>query len=192
MKGPNPSRIDIDALERGTGFGWCWFIVLGLVLLALGAVAVLNLPPASTSLFSVGAFMLIGAIAQLATRLLVREGRGTGLLVFGTVLYAAAGVLLMANSRVTLDALTVALACVLILSGVMRMRLSAAMPPFPGWGWVTASGLVTVVAGFVFLHFLLVHPIWLLGAALAFDLSFHGASAIAFGIALRRHRGVAL
>jgi uncharacterized membrane protein HdeD (DUF308 family) len=189
---PTAPGIDIDALERETGFGWGWFIVLGLLLVALGAVAILNLPPASTSLFSVGAFMLIGAIAQLATRLLVREGRGTGFLVFGVVLYAAAGVLLMANPSVTSDALTVALACVLILSGVMRMRLSAAMPQFPGWGWVTASGLVTVVAGFLFLHFLLLQPIWLLGPVLAFDLSFQGASAIAFGIALRRNRGALL
>lgn len=64
MNRPTVSRIDIDALERETGFGWGWFIVFGLVLLALGAVALLNLPPASTSLFSVGAFMLIGAIAH--------------------------------------------------------------------------------------------------------------------------------
>ncbi|MFO1324486.1 MAG: DUF308 domain-containing protein [Burkholderiales bacterium] len=191
MSRPTVSRVDIDALERETGFGWCWFIVLGLVLLALGAVAMLNLSPAATSLFAVGAFMLIGAIAQLATRLLVPEGRGTGFLVFGIALYGAAGVLLMANPTVTSDALTVALASALILSGVMRMRLSAAMPPFPGWGWITGSGLVTVVVGFAFIHFLLLHPVWLLGLGLAFDLFFQGACAIAFGLALRRNRGVA-
>jgi hypothetical protein len=42
----SPSRIDTDALERETGFGWGWDIVLGAALIGLGAPALLNRPPA--------------------------------------------------------------------------------------------------------------------------------------------------
>ena len=67
----------------------------------------------------------------------------------------------------------------------MRIRLTSVMPPLPGWGWVAASGLVTVLAGLVFIHFLFTNTVWLLGMALAFDLTFEGAMVIAFGFALR-------
>ena len=66
----SPSRIDTDALERETGFGWGWFIVLGAALIVLGSLAFLNLQPAGTvSVYAVGVVMVIGALAQLKTLL---------------------------------------------------------------------------------------------------------------------------
>jgi uncharacterized membrane protein HdeD (DUF308 family) len=92
------SRIDTDALERETGFGWGWFMVLGAALIVLGALAVLSLPPAGTvSVYAVGVVMLIGAFAQLGTTLLVPRWKGIGLLVLSAVLYGAAGILATAN-----------------------------------------------------------------------------------------------
>ena len=112
MKRPTASDIDFDALERETGFGWGWFAALGLVLLALGMFAFLNLPGAATtvSLNVVGMLMLGGAFAQLGTRLLVPDWRGTGLLVPGAVLYGAAGALVMANPDLAAKLLTLVLA----------------------------------------------------------------------------------
>ena len=90
----SPSRIDTDALERETGFGWGWFMVLGAALVVLGALAFLNLPPAGTvSVYAVGVVMVIGAFAQLGTTLLVPGWRGIGLLVLSAIFYGAAGVL---------------------------------------------------------------------------------------------------
>ena len=181
-----PSRIDTGALERETGFGWGWFIVLGAALIVLGALAFLNLPPAGTvSVYAVGVVMVIGAIAQLGTALLVPGWRGIGLLVLSAILYGAAGVLAIVNPRLAATPLTVLLAFALIFSGIMRIRLTSVMPSLPGWGWVAASGLVTVLAGVVFIHFLFTNTIWLLGMALAVDLTFQGAMVIAFGVALR-------
>ncbi len=186
MDSPPAPDTRIEALERETGFGWGWFIVVGVALLVAGGLATLSLPVTSAaSLYAVGMLMLIGAIAQLATRLLVPAWRGTGFLVFSTVSYGAAGVLLILNPVLSSDALTVTLALGLILSGVTRIRLSAGMPPLPGWGWITASGLVTAAAGFAFVHFLVLRPVWLLGVVLAVDLAFQGVTAVAFGFALK-------
>ena len=186
MNRPTASGIDTDALERETGFGWGWFIFLGMALVALGALAFLNLPTAASGFLNgVGMLMLMGAVAQLATRLLVPGWRGTGLLALSAVLYGAAGVLLIANPSVASDALTVMLALALILSGVMRMRWSGVTPSRPGWGWITASGVVTAVTGIAFIYLLPVHPVWLLGMVLAFDLAFQGAMTLGFGLALR-------
>jgi uncharacterized membrane protein HdeD (DUF308 family) len=186
MKTPTTSRIDLDALERETGFGWGWFIVLGVVLVALGGVAFLSIPAAATaSLYAVGMVMLIGAVAQLGTRLLVPRWKGTGLQILSAVFYGAAGILVMANPMAAAKPLTLMLACALIFSGAMRIWLSRVMPSFPGRGWIVASGLVTVAAGIAFFLFPLLDRVWLLGVALAFDLTFQGVMATAFGLALK-------
>jgi uncharacterized membrane protein HdeD (DUF308 family) len=182
----SPSRIVTDALERETGFGWGWFIVLGAALIVLGALAFLNLPPAGTvSVYAVGVVMVIGALAQLGTTLLVPRWRGIGLLVLSAILYGAAGVFAIVNPKLAATPLTLLLAFALIFSGIARIRLTSVMPPLPGWGWVAASGLVTVLSGLVFIHFLFTNMVWLLGMTLAFDLTFQGAMVIAFGVALR-------
>ena len=177
--------IHSDTLRREAAVGWGWFVILGVALIALSALAFLSLPAAAPpSLHVVGMLVLIGAVSQLATRLLVPEWRGKGLLTSSAVLYGAAGVLLILDPTLAAKALTVMLALALIMCGVMRIRLSAVMPVLSGWGWITATGLVTVAAGVAFIHLLLVHPIWILGVVLAVDLAFQGAMAIAFGLAL--------
>ena len=182
----SPSRIDTDALERETGFGWGWFIVLGGALIVLGALAFLNLPPAGTvSVYAVGVVMVIGAVAQLGTTLLVPSWSGIGLVALSAILYGAAGTLAIVNPRLAATPLTLLLAFALIFSGVMRIRLTSVMPPLAGWGWVAASGFVTVLCGLIFIHWLFTNTIWLLGMALAVDLTFQGAMVIAFGVALR-------
>ena len=180
------SRIDTDALERETGFGWGWFMVLGVTLIVLGALALLSLPPAGTvSVYAVGVVMLIGAFAQLGTSLLVAGWKGIGLLVLSAVLYGAAGILAIVNPTLAATPLTLLLALALILSGTTRIRLTSVMPSLPGWGWVAASGFVSVLSGLIFFHLALAKTVWLLGIALAVDLAFQGAMALALGLALK-------
>jgi uncharacterized membrane protein HdeD (DUF308 family) len=178
--------IDTHALERETGFGWGWFTVLGAMLIALGALAFLNLPPEGTaSVYAVGVFMLIGAFVQLGTTLLVPRWRGIGLLVLSAISYGAAGVLAIVNPMLAAMPLTVLLASALAFSGIIRIRLTSVMPSLPGWGWVAASGFVSLVCGLAFVHLLYSHKVWLLGVALTADLTFQGATALAFGLALK-------
>ena len=188
MKRPTAPDIDFDALERETGFGWAWFAAFGLTLCGLGAFAFLELPAAATtvSLNVVGMLMLIGAFAQLGTRLLVPDWMEVGLLIPGAISYGAAGALAMANPDLAAKLLTFMLACALIFSGMMRMWLSVVMPPsLPGWGWIAASGVMSIAAGLLFIAGWPADTVWLLGVVLAVDLAFQGAMAIAFGLTLK-------
>ena len=78
------------------------------------------------------------------------------------------------------------LAIMLIASGIFRIVAGFQYRPLPGWGWLVASGVVTSLAGLVFLLGWPVNSLYLLGLILAFDLLFQGASAIALGFSLRR------
>jgi len=178
--------IDTDTLDRETGFGWGWFVVLGAMLIVLGALAFLNLPPAGTgSVFAVGVFMLIGAFVQLGTTLLVPRWRGIGLLVLSAVFYGASGIFAIVNPTLASMPVALLLALTLLFSGIARVVLTSVMPSLPGRGWVAASGFVSVVAGLTCMHLSLVNTIWLLGIALAVDLTFQGAMALAFGLTLK-------
>ena len=181
-----PSRVDTDALERETGFGWGWFVVLGATLIVLGALAFLSLAAAGiVSVYAVGIVMLIGAFAQLGTTLLVPRWNGIGLLVLSAVLYGAAGIFAIVNPTLAAPALSLLLALALFVSGIIRILLTSVMPPLPGRGWIAASGLVSVVSGLMFIHLSLADTVWLPGIVLAVDLTFQGAMALAFGLALK-------
>jgi uncharacterized membrane protein HdeD (DUF308 family) len=55
----------------------------------------------------------------------------------------------------------------------------------PGWGWITASGVVTLITGIVFVAGWPADTLYLLGVILAVDLTFQGAMAIGCGFALK-------
>jgi uncharacterized membrane protein HdeD (DUF308 family) len=67
----------------------------------------------------------------------------------------------------------------------MRIWWSMVLRSLPGWGWSTASGIVSVVAGIVLIAGWPADTVWLLGMVLAVDLTFQGATAIGLGIALK-------
>jgi uncharacterized membrane protein HdeD (DUF308 family) len=74
MKKLTASRIDLEALERETGFGWTWFVALGIALMTLSGLAFESLPVATTgSVQFVGMLMLIAAFAKFGTLLLVPD-----------------------------------------------------------------------------------------------------------------------
>lgn len=184
MKRLTASRIDLDALERETGFGGTWFIALGIALITLGGLAFASLPEAAAvSVQFVGMLMLIAAFAKLGTLLLVPDWKGKGHLALSSMLYGAAGVLVMVNPIFAATTMTLMLALALIFSGAMRTWLSVVMPDLPGWGWIGASGLVSVAAGALFIDLSHV-AIWLLGMLLVVDLIFQGVTMIAFGLSL--------
>jgi uncharacterized membrane protein HdeD (DUF308 family) len=173
-------------MRRVIGSVWGWFVALGVVLMGLGALAFNNLPAATAAtVYAVGILMLIGAVAQVGIAFRVRGGSGFGLMLLSALLYGVAGVVAIANPALAAKALTLLLAFGLIFSGVMRIWWSTVMRFLPGWGWITASGIVSVLAGMVFIAGWPANSLWFLGLVLAVDLTFQGASAIGWGIGLK-------
>ncbi len=173
--------------RRSMGSLWGWFVVLGVALLVLSGVALFNLTAATiTSVFLVGVVMLIGAIGQIVHAFQVRRWGGFALLLLSGLLYGVAGVLAFANPSLAAVALTLLLAGMLIASGVTRIWWSFVLRSLRGWGWITASGVITVLAGAVFLVGWPENAVWLLGMVLAVDLALQGAGMIGFGLALKQ------
>jgi uncharacterized membrane protein HdeD (DUF308 family) len=174
------------AASREIGSGWGWFVALGVALIVLGGLAFANLTAATeASVYAIGILMLIAGAGQLAASFFARTASNFWLLLLSAVLYGVAGGMAIANPTLAAKALTLLLGCSLLFSGGSRIWFSFALSPLPGWGWITASGIVTVLAGLVVLAGWPSDTPYLLGMVLAFDLCFQGGMTIGWGFALK-------
>lgn len=183
--------------DMQTGFGmlpmssevrakWGWFVSLGVALLIVGILALGNLLIATVaSVLFVGIMMIVGAAAYILHSFQVKRWSGFFFWLFSGVLYLVAGIITFNNPALAAATFTLLLAIVLMASGILRIWTSVQLRPQSGWGWVTVSGVITLIAGIVFLLGWPVNSMWLLGLVLAIDLIFQGITAIAFGLALR-------
>jgi uncharacterized membrane protein HdeD (DUF308 family) len=184
---PFPS--DLTTIEGELRSKWGWFVALGVVLLVLGILALGNLLLATlASVFFVGIMMILGAVAQVIHAFRMKGWGGFFYWLLAGLLYGAAGVIAFTDPALAAVALTLLLAIVLIASGVLRIWTGVRLRPASGWGWVVASGVVSVLAGIVFALDWPVNSLWLLGLVLAIDLTFQGVSAIVFGLTLKAGR----
>jgi uncharacterized membrane protein HdeD (DUF308 family) len=177
-------RADGDVAVRTK---WGWFVVLGIVVLALGIIAAGNLLVATAaSVFFVGAMMIAAGIVEIIHAFGVKSWGKFILWLLSGILYIVAGYMAFANPILATAFLTLFLAISLIASGLVRIWIGFSSKNLEGWGWVVAGGLVTVVAGLIIFSGWPVNSLWILGIFLAIDLIFQGITYIAFGLGLRR------
>jgi uncharacterized membrane protein HdeD (DUF308 family) len=67
----------------------------------------------------------------------------------------------------------------------MRLWLGFQAQSEHGWGWIIASGIVTTLAGLIFVLGWPVNSLWLLGLVLSIDLVFQGLTLIGLSLRLR-------
>jgi len=164
---------------------WGWFLLLGVVFIALGAIAAGDLFYATiAAVFYVGILMTIAGALQVLHAFRVRTWGGFLLWLVSGLLYAVAGTCAFANPALASLILTLLLAVLTLSSGVLRLLIGIRAKPTKGWGWIIASGVVTALAGLVFLIGWPVNSIWLLGLLLAIDLIFQGMTLIGFACQL--------
>ena len=108
------------------------------------------------------------------------------------LLYIAAGVLTFRNPVLATAFLTLLLAASLIVAGLVRTVAGFRLRPIKGWGWVIASGALTVIIGFVIGAGWPVNSRWVLGLFLGIDLVFAGVAYIVFGIDIKPARSLSV
>lgn len=166
---------------------WGWFVVLGVIVLALGVIAAGNLLIATAaSVFFVGAMMIAAGIVEIIHAFGVKSWGKFFLWLLSGLLYIVAGYFAFANPLLATAVLTLFLAISLIASGLVRIWIGFTSKNLQGWGWVVAAGVVTTLAGLIIFSGWPVNSLWILGLFLAIDLIFQGITYIAFGFGLRR------
>ena len=164
---------------------WGWIVALGVVYLVAGVIALGSVVMATiASVYVVGIMMLIAGVFEVIHSFQIQSwGRFLFWLALG-VLYIIAGFVAFDNPLLTAVWLTLILGAALVASGLMRIFLGFNMQGGTPWGWVVASGLITLLLGIIILIHWPVSSLYVLGNFLGVDLVFAGATWIGLGLGL--------
>ena len=182
-----------DDLESGLESGiaglakyWKRVVAVGVVLMLCGGLALTAVVAATiASVFLVGAAMMIAGASEIVHAFGVRDWSRFFLWVALGILYTLAGLAAFVNPGLAAGVLTLLLGAGLVASGILRIVLAAEMREGRFWGWVAASGLITVLLGVMILFRWPESSLYVLGLFLGLDLLFAGAGWLAMGLALR-------
>ena len=167
--------------HRGNG----WFILLGavMILTGIGAFAFPFVASLSVELL-VGATFLVGGIATLIQSFQEKEWGGVFWQLAIGIVYLAGGLVFLVNPFGGVIALTVFLGIVFFVEGIARMIMGFQMRAERNWGWLVASGGMSMLLGIlVFGGLANGASLGFIGVLLGVNFIFAGASFIALGSA---------
>jgi uncharacterized membrane protein HdeD (DUF308 family) len=180
-----PAWIEVRHELSALGSNWGWFVALGVILIVLGFFALSAVVAASlaTALF-VGWLMMIGGVIETVGAFWSRRWSGFFLHLLSGVLSIVVGLLFVRAPVGAMLALTLLLACLLLVAGLFRIT-AALTYRFSSWGWPLLSGIIDVILGVMIWMQWPASALWVMGLFLGISLIFRGADWIGVGLAVR-------
>lgn len=165
---------------------WGWLLFLGIVQIIGGLVA-FAIPVAATLAATIvfAAVLLVTGIFQLAHAFSVRRWTGVLYQALGGLLYLAAGVLLVIYPLTGALTLTIVIATLLIIEGVVRTVLAVRVGAQEGRGWFLAGGIASAAVGVLLLIGWPFTGLWAIGILLGVNLVFSGVANCSLAVACR-------
>lgn len=166
-----------------------WYLIQGILLLAAGVLAIVY--PLISSLAMVvllGWLLVISGIVQGVSLLGARHAPSFWLQLISAVLGVLIGFLLLRDPAQGLMTITLLLIVFFMIEGISKIVFALTIRPFPGWGWVLASGLLGIVLSLALLVSLPVTALWLIGVLLGVQLISVGAALTYLTWQVRRSR----
>jgi uncharacterized membrane protein HdeD (DUF308 family) len=190
----NPS--DIDRFARGvTGAladGWRFLLIEGIILVALGAAAIIVPPIATLAVEIILAWLFfISGIVGLVMTFMMRRAPGFWWSLFSAVLAIAAGAVLIGWPVSGALSLTLILIAFFILEGIATIMyaLEHKRELSGRWGLLLASGIVDLALAAIIFAGLPGTAAWAIGLLVGINMLFGGAALI--GLALHARHATA-
>jgi uncharacterized membrane protein HdeD (DUF308 family) len=168
---------------------WGWLLALGILMVILGMLAI-GAPVVATIAvqFALGWILVVGGIAEGIHAFMAQGWRGFLLELLSAILYLAVGILLLVNPVGGALALTVVLAIFLIVEGVFKIIMAMRVRDHRGWGWLLASGILSLVLGVLIWSEWPASGLWVIGLLVGIQVLFTGWALLMLALAARAHR----
>jgi uncharacterized membrane protein HdeD (DUF308 family) len=156
-----------------------WFMILGVVLLILGVLAIAF--PLATTIAAktfLGWLLLIGGIVQVVHAFYTQKWSEFFLNLIIGVLYVIVGGWLAFFPFTGIITLTILLAALFIVNGVLEIGMGFRMRDRSGWFWLLISGIISVVLGVYLFAGLPGTAAWAIGLVVGVQLIAHGVAYI--------------
>lgn len=185
------STTEIVHLERAESLHskWGWFFALGVVLALAGALAI-ALPAISTFATSVvlGAVLAAAGVVKMVQSLQVKEWSGFVWQELTGAVEVVGGVLIFFNPLKGAFAITLLIALIFFLQGVLQLALAFRVRAQDGWPWFAVSGLVALAASAALALKLPFTSSYAPGAVAGISLLVAGGAYVAIALTMRRAR----
>jgi len=180
-------RVDHQHRTDALHFKWGWFLVLGIVLILCGAFAV-ALPAVSTFAASVvlGIVLSLAGIVKIIQSLQVKEWSGFVWQELTGAVELVGGILIWLNPLKGALAITLLIALVFLVQGLMQIAFAVRVRKQAGWNWLLLSGLVALAASAALMLKLPYTRFYTPGTIAGVSLLVAGCAYIAIALAVRR------
>ncbi|MDA3868985.1 MAG: HdeD family acid-resistance protein [Gammaproteobacteria bacterium] len=164
-----------------------WFMVLGLIMIALGTAAIL-FPFVATMAVEIliGWIFVISGAFGIVHAFGVRKWKGFSFSLLGAVLSLAIGIILLFYPMAGMLSLTLLLAAFFLVSGIFRVILAFSLRPADHWGWLMVSGVLAFVLAILVMMQWPTSATWFIGVLVGIDLIFSGWMFLTMSIMVRR------
>ena len=176
----------IDRLEAAVVENRVWYIVLGAILIVLGAISI-GAPFATTIAAKVflGWLFLIAGISQIIHAFIARGWRGfLGHLLVG-VLYVVVGAWLAFFPLTGIIGLTVLLAATFVIEGIFKFIMAVQIRPMKGWLWMIISGIIAVAVGILIIFELPSSATWAIGLLVGLNILMSGVAFVLLALSAK-------
>ena len=173
----------LGGIKRVSG----WSIALGVLMIVLGIVAML-----APWEFGIVIALIIGwsaifnGVAQIFYGIHTHTGGRTVLEVVLGLVYIVAGIYLLMHPVGGLLALTLLLACFLVVYGIFALVLAFHMRPLKGWGWVLFDAIITILLGVLIWAHWPLNSEWVVGTLFGISILVSGVTRLMISLAFRR------
>lgn len=179
-------RLDLKDI-KGLCSKWPWLLATGLVFVFLGTLATAT--ATFTTLYSMiffGVLLLTAAIVYFVKAFWTVQWRGFFLYVLLGIFSAIVGVMMIANPKLSALSLTLLLGSFFTVTGFFKI-INALAINFENWGWMLASGIISVLLGIIVLAQWPASSLWLIGTLIGVELIVTGWYSVMLAFAINRH-----
>lgn len=165
-----------------------WFIILGIVLILLGIGAIVF--PLMTTIavkIMIGWLFLIGGIVQIVHAFSTQKWSSFFLNLLVGALYLFAGGWLAFFPFTGIITLTIFLAAMFIVQGILEFGMAFRMRPQSGWVWMLVSGIIALLLGILIFAGLPGTAVWAIGLLVGINLLSSGFAYLFLGMSAGRH-----
>jgi uncharacterized membrane protein HdeD (DUF308 family) len=168
-----------------------WFLLLGLALIVLGAVALAHVALAGViAVWLFGVLLLLGGTMHAVEAFLSPQWRGYLLHALAAVLDLVIGLVLVLKTRLAEDVVTLVVAVFFLAGGASRAWTAVSLR-FRGWVLPALSGLATFLLGALLLADWPASGLWFIGLCVGLELVLRGCGWVGLALAVRRAAGPA-
>jgi len=163
-----------------------WFLVWGIVLIVLGAIAVSSSVLATlVSVVFFGWILVFAGLFAIVHAIVRRRWHGFFLNLLAGLLYVVAGLLMVSNPAMAAVTLTLLIAMLLVVAGTFRLFVAFSLA-LHHRGWLILNGIIAIVLGLMIWSSWPISGLWVIGLFIGIDLIFDGWTEVMLALAAGR------